>query len=125
MLGQAVGGRVRRQIRRLGGVMDAVRLERRVWAVLLDQTSLAGVLELGRRETLLVRIGVVLKKRSVSGWLAGVSDKAIVRATRARGCYCRVKQQRDTPSARAAQQVSGEATDPCWGATVAAEIGGR
>ena len=51
--------------------MNAVRLERRVWTVLLDQTSLAGVLELGRRETLLVMIGVVLKKRSVSGWLAG------------------------------------------------------
>lgn len=68
MLGQAVSGRVRRQVRRLGSVMDAVRLERRVWTVLLDKTGLAGVLELGRRETLLVRIGVVLKKRSVSGW---------------------------------------------------------
>lgn len=68
VLGQAVSGRVRRQVGRLGGVMNAVRLERRVWAVLLDQTGLAGVLELGRRETLLVRIGVVLKKRSVSGW---------------------------------------------------------
>ena len=67
MLWQAVSGRVRRQVRRLGGV-NAVRLERRVWAMLLDQTGLAGVLELGRRETLLVRIGVVLKKRSVSGW---------------------------------------------------------
>jgi hypothetical protein len=44
MLGQAVGGRVRRQIRRLGGVMDAVRLERRVWAVLLNQACLAGML---------------------------------------------------------------------------------
>jgi hypothetical protein len=60
--------------------MNAVRLERRVWTVLLDQTSLAGVLELGRRETLLVRIGVVLKKRSVSGWRLR-RDKAIVSAT--------------------------------------------
>jgi hypothetical protein len=68
VLGQAVSGRVWRQVGRLGGVMTAVRLERRVWAVLLDQASLAWVLELGRRETLLVRIGVVLKKRSVSGW---------------------------------------------------------
>ena len=52
--------------------MDAVRLERRVRTVLLDQTGLAGMLEgLRRRETLVVRIGVVLKKRSVSGWLAG------------------------------------------------------
>jgi len=68
VLGQAVRGRMRRKVGRLGGVMNAVRLERRVWTVLLDQTSLAGVLELGWRETLLVRIGVVLKKRSVSGW---------------------------------------------------------
>ena len=53
--------------------MDAVRLERRVWTVLLNQTSLAGMLEgLRRRETLVVRIVVVLKKRSVSGWLGGV-----------------------------------------------------
>jgi len=80
VLGQAVSGRMRRQIGRLGGVMNAVRLERRVWTVLLDQTSLAGVLELGRRETLLVRIGVVLKKRSVSGWRLR-QDKAIVSAT--------------------------------------------
>ena len=48
-----------------------MRLERRVWTMLLDQTGLAGMLEgLRRRETLVVRIGVVLKKRSVSGWLA-------------------------------------------------------
>jgi hypothetical protein len=81
---------------------------------------------LGRRETLLVRIGVVLKKRSVSGWLAGVSDKAIVSATRARGCLLSSETaERHTPSARAVQQAAGEATDPCWGDTVAAEIGGR
>jgi hypothetical protein len=35
--------------------MNAVRLERRVWTMLLDQTSLAGMLEgLRRRETLVV-----------------------------------------------------------------------
>lgn len=72
MLRQAVSGRVRRQVGRLRGVMDAVRLERRVRAMLLDQAGLAGMLEgLRRRETLLVRIWVVLKKRSVSGQRLG------------------------------------------------------
>lgn len=67
MLRQAVSG-VRRQVGRLRGVMDAVRLERRIRAMLLDQAGLAGMLEgLRRRKTLLVRILVVLKKRSVSG----------------------------------------------------------
>jgi len=57
--------------------------------VLLDKACLAGMLEglLWWRETLLVRIGVVLKKRAgVSGWSG--SDKAIVSATCARGVYC-------------------------------------
>ena len=58
-----------------------MRLERRVRTVSLDQTGLAGMLEgLRRRETLVVRIGVVLKKRSVSGWRLR-QDKAIVSAT--------------------------------------------
>ncbi len=86
--------------------MNAVRLERRVWTVLLDQTSLAGVLELGRRETLLVRIGVVLKKRSVSGWRLR-RDKAIVSATRARG----VLTASETETRR---RLKGrQAADPC------------
>lgn len=56
-----------------------MRLERRVRTVLLDQTGLAGMLEgLRRRETLVVRIGVVLKKRSVSGWLAGRWTTAVM-----------------------------------------------
>ena len=42
--------------------MNAVRLERRVWTVLLDQTSLAGMLELGRRETLLAGIWLILEE---------------------------------------------------------------
>jgi hypothetical protein len=58
--------------------MNAVRLERRVWTVLLDQTSLAGVLELGRRETLLVRIGVVhSRSRSCSVAAAASSRRGL------------------------------------------------
>lgn len=74
VLGQAVGGGVRREVRGLRGGVDGVRRERRIGPVLLDQAGLAGVLErvldvlvLWCRETLVVRIGVVLKKRRVSG----------------------------------------------------------
>jgi hypothetical protein len=81
VLRHAVSGRVRRQVGRLRGVMDAVRLKRRVRTVLLDQTGLAGMLEgLRRRETLVVRIGVVLKKRQrlVAGWLTGRWSTAVM-----------------------------------------------
>ena len=84
-----------------------MRLERRVRTVLLDQTGLAGMLEgLRRRETLVVRIGVVLKKRSVSGWLAGwLAGRqagrwatAVVMMMMMMGSDSRVRQQRHDES---------------------------
>ena len=102
--------------------MNAVRLERRVWTVLLDQTSLAGVLELGRRETLLVGIGVVLKKRSVSGWRLG-RDKAIVSATSRAWVYCcRVKQQAET---RRRGESSSSSSSSRARPRIPAKIGGQ
>ena len=49
-----------------------------------------------------MRIGVVLKKRSVSGWRLR-QDKAIVRATRARGCL--LSSETETRRSRAAASL--------------------
>jgi hypothetical protein len=79
--------------------------------VLLNQTSLTGVLQLGRRETLLVRIGVVLKKWSVSGWLSFLQTSDCWWNTRA-WCLLSSETDKDTSTGGGAS-LGVEATDPC------------